>query len=122
MGRAARDSPKPLPPHGAPHLARKFLYAIAAIILLILGIGIAYQLNPGWFGRVAFVPSTEFVEQTVAAPNTYDDPKMWFARPGLDADPSDWRPPAMDASEQAKDADGKLIPPAKAAAPADAAG
>ncbi|MGV7121463.1 DUF3089 domain-containing protein [Sphingopyxis sp. 550A] len=102
-------------------MARKFLYIIAAIILLILGVGIAYQLNPGWFGRVAFVPSTEFVEQTVAAPNTYDDPKMWFARPGLDADPSDWRPPATDETAPAKDASGKLIPPAKAAAPADAA-
>jgi hypothetical protein len=101
-------------------LARKFLYAIAAIILLILGVGIAYQLNPGWFGRVAFVPSTKFVEQTVAAPNTYDDPKMWFARAGLDADPSDWRPPATDETAPAKDASGKLIPPAKAAAPADA--
>ena len=44
-------------------MARKFLYLIAAIILVIFGFGVAYQLNPGWFGRVAFVPSTQFVEQ-----------------------------------------------------------
>lgn len=98
-------------------LARKFLYIIAAIILIIFGFGVAYQLNPGWFGRVAFVPSSQFVEQTVAAPNTYDDPKMWFSRPGLENDPSDWRPPE-DGTEPAKPAD-KLIPPAKAAAPAE---
>src|SRR3546814_16560165 len=46
-----------------PSLARKFLYLVAAVILLVLGIGIAYQLAPGWFGRVAFVPSTEFEPQ-----------------------------------------------------------
>lgn len=102
-----------------PRLARKFLYLIAAIIILILGFGIAYQLNPGWFGRVAFVPSSEFVEQKAAEPNAYDDPKMWFSRPGLENDPSDWRPPE-DGAEPAKAAD-KLIPPAKAATPAETA-
>lgn len=98
-------------------LARKFLYIIAAIILIIFGFGVAYQLNPGWFGRVAFVPSSEFVEQTAAEPNAYDDPKMWLARPGMENDPADWRPPA-DSAEPPKPAD-KLIPPAKAATAAD---
>jgi hypothetical protein len=98
-------------------LARKFLYIIAAIILIIFGFGVAYQLNPGWFGRVAFVPSSEFVEQKAAEPNAYDDPNMWFARPGMENDPADWRPPA-DGAEPAKPA-GKLIPPAKAATAAD---
>ena len=98
-------------------LARKFLYIIAAIILIIFGFGVAYQLNPGWFGRVAFVPSSEFVEQTAAEPNAYDDPKMWLARPGMENDPADWRPPA-DGAEPAKPAD-KLIPPAKAVTTAD---
>ena len=101
-------------------MARKFLYFIAAIIILVLGVGVAYQLNPGWFGRVAFVPSTEFVEQTAAAPNAYDDPAMWFARPGLDKDPSAWRPdlPGVDApspdsaATQARD---QIVPAARAA-------
>src|SRR3546814_10768007 len=75
-----------------PRLARKFLYLIAAIILLVLGVGIAYQLAPGWFGRVAFVPSTEFEPQAAIASNAYDDAKMWLARPGLEGDPSAWRP------------------------------
>ena len=99
-----------------PALARKFLYLIAAIILIIFGFGVAYQLNPGWFGRVAFVPSTQFVEQTAAAPNAYDDPAMWFARPGLDNDPADWRPPVE--GQETADTEvegGKLIASAKAA-------
>ncbi|WP_447761901.1 DUF3089 domain-containing protein [Sphingopyxis panaciterrae] len=107
-------------------MARKFLYLIAAIILLVLGVGIAYQINPGWFGRVAFVPSTEFKPQVAIAPNAYDDPKMWISRPGLENDPSMWRPategstpPAPD-SAQAQGSDA-IIPPAKAAtAPATA--
>src|SRR3546814_7534786 len=31
----------------SPHLARKFLYIIAAIILLVLAAGVVYQLFPG---------------------------------------------------------------------------
>lgn len=98
-------------------MARKFLYLIAAIILVIFGFGVAYQLNPGWFGRVAFVPSTQFVEQAAAAPNAYDDPAMWFARPGLADDPADWRPPVEGQKEAiaAKAEDGKLVGSVKAA-------
>ncbi|MBA3941908.1 MAG: hypothetical protein C0520_11920 [Sphingopyxis sp.] len=108
-------------------MARKFLYIIAAIILLVLGFGIAYQLNPGWFGRMALVPSTEFVEQAAAAPNAYDDPAMWFARPGLENDPSNWRPPAEGSAEPAPDAAAaatgdRLVPPARAATPVAPAG
>ncbi len=104
-------------------LARKFLYIIAAIILIIFGFGVAYQLNPGWFGRMALVPSTEFVEQAAAAPNAYDDPAMWFARPGLENDPSDWRPPAEGGAERAPDSAeaasrDRLVPRANAATPA----
>lgn len=101
-------------------LARKFLYLIAAIIFILFGFGVAYQLNPAWFGRAVFVPSSEFVEQTAAAPNAYDDPKMWFSRPGLQDDPSNWRPPAEDGTETANAADGKLIPSAKATTGGDA--
>lgn len=75
-----------------PQLARKFLYLIAAVILLVLGVGVAYQLNPGWFGRVAFVPSKDFTPQVAIAPNAYDDPTMWISRPGVENDPSNWRP------------------------------
>ncbi|WP_374524670.1 DUF3089 domain-containing protein [Sphingopyxis sp.] len=100
-------------------MARKFLYAIAAIIFILLGFGVAYQLNPAWFGRAVFVPSSQFVEQAAAAPNAYDDPKMWFARPGLENDPADWRPPSEDGERKPSAAD-KLIPPAKAATAADA--
>jgi hypothetical protein len=101
-------------------LARKFLYVIAAIILLILAAGIVYQLYPGWLARVAFVPSAEFKQQVAVEPNAYDDPKMWFARPGMDNDPSAWRPAAEGSSPPSPDSAAaqsrdRLIPPANAA-------
>ena len=101
------------------HLARKFLYIIAAVILLIVAAGVVYQLFPGWIARTAFVPSTEFKPQAAVAPNAYDDPKMWFARPGMEKDPSAWRP-AADGSETPGTEDaaaqaGQIIPPANAA-------
>jgi hypothetical protein len=108
-----------------PHLARKFLYLIAAIILLVLGVGIAYQLAPGWFGRVAFVPSAEFKPQAAIAPNAYDDATMWLARPGLDDDPTAWRPETAETGapppgSAATQSQGQLVPSAKAAQPATA--
>ena len=102
-------------------MARKFLYIIAAIIILILAAGIVYQLFPGWIARTAFVPSTEFKPQAAVAPNAYDDPKMWFARPGMEKDPSAWRPAAdgseTPGTENAPTGD-QLILPANAAIPA----
>lgn len=104
-------------------MARKFLYVIAAIILLILAAGVVYQLFPGWVARTAFVPSAEFKQQAEVEPNAYDDPKMWFARPGMANDPSGWRPTAEEAGAASPDSAAaqsrdRLIPPAGAAEPA----
>lgn len=101
-------------------LARKFLYLVAAIILIVLGFGVAYQLNPGWFGRVAFVPSAEFKPQEAIAPNAYDEASMWLARPGMEDNPSDWRPAPADVSTPPPDSAAaqsgdRLVPPANAA-------
>ncbi len=106
-----------------PALARKFLYFIAAIILLILAAGIVYQLFPGWVARTAFVPSAEFQQQAAVEPNAYDDAKMWFARPGMANDPSAWRPAAAGAGAASPDSAAaqsrdQLIPSAGAAEPA----
>ncbi|HEV7340023.1 MAG TPA: DUF3089 domain-containing protein [Sphingopyxis sp.] len=98
-------------------MARKFLYVIAALILLILAAGVVYQLFPGWVARTAFVPSAEFKQQVAVAPNAYDDPKMWFARPGIASDPSAWRPAADGSAPDSAEAQSRdqLIPSAGAA-------
>ncbi|MDK2759823.1 MAG: DUF3089 domain-containing protein [Sphingopyxis sp.] len=104
-------------------MARKFLYFIAALIILVLAAGVVYQLFPGWIARTAFVPSTEFRPQAAVAPNAYDDPKMWFARPGMANDPSAWRPAADGSDTPGTDSDetppaAPIVPPANAALPA----
>jgi hypothetical protein len=92
-------------------LARKFLYLIAAIIFLILGAAIVYQLFPSWLARTALVPSTEFVEQEAPKPNAYDNAILWLAKPGMADNPADWRPtPAElegDAANAAAPTDGE---------------
>src|SRR3546814_19320171 len=93
---------------------------IAAISRLFLSAGVCDQLVPGWIARTSVVPSTEFKPQAAVAPKAYDDPEVWFARPGMENNPSAWRP-AADGSETpgteipAEKAADELIPPAKAA-------
>ncbi|KLI63444.1 DUF3089 domain-containing protein [Aurantiacibacter marinus] len=44
--------------------------------------------------EIAFVPNTEFVEQDPLDSNSYQDPDMWFSRPGkgVQNDPARWQP------------------------------
>jgi hypothetical protein len=77
-----------------PEVARKFLYAIAFLIVLYLGGRLALQFYPEQLSRMAFVPSTEFTPQPALAANIYDKPEMWISRPGIgDKDPARWLPP-----------------------------
>lgn len=73
-------------------MARKFLYAIAAIIVLILIVLLALRLFGTELSRIAFVPSEPFKEQPRLEPSVYADPGMWIARPGKSDNPAMWRP------------------------------
>ncbi len=74
-------------------MARKFLYFIA--ILIVLAIAGAFVLNI-WSKEItefAVVPREEFVEQAPLEENAYQDPAMWFSRPGIGTDdPARWQP------------------------------
>ena len=74
-------------------MARKFLYIIAALIVLVIAAAFAYRLYGAQLLRFWLVPKEAFAAQPGLARNAYDDPKMWFARPGLPDDPSRWTPP-----------------------------
>lgn len=81
-------------------MARKFLYVIAVLIVLAIAGAAALRLFPDRLTAIAFVPSAEFTPQPPLAAKVYDDPDMWFARPGKATDPSRWRPEGL-----AEDAD-----------------
>ena len=75
-------------------MARKFLYLVAAVVVLLLAGLFALRLASDSLSRIAFVPSAEFVEQEALAPNAYADASMWLSRPGMTSasDPARWQP------------------------------
>ena len=77
-------------------MARKFLYLIALIIVIVVGGRLALTFYPDAMTRIAMTPSERFEPQPALKPNAYADPAMWFARPGMTGpDPVQWQPEAM---------------------------
>jgi hypothetical protein len=75
-------------------VARKFLYFIVVLIVLALGAAFALRIWDDELAEIAFVPTSEFVEQDALAGNAYSDQTMWLSRPGLvqQNDPARWQP------------------------------
>lgn len=74
-------------------MARKFLYFIAACIVLAILAAIALSIWSREATQIAFVPRGEFVEQEPLAENAYQDPSMWYSRPGIGTDdPARYQP------------------------------
>ncbi|MET0268791.1 MAG: DUF3089 domain-containing protein [Sphingomonas sp.] len=73
--------------------ARRFLYVIAGIILLILGVAVVWNLFQDRLMRAAFVPSTPFAAPPPSGAPDYAKSAGWIARPGLPDDPSRWTAP-----------------------------
>lgn len=78
-------------------MARKFLYAMAILIALVIAAGVAFKLNPAPFMRMAMTPTEDFVAPAPVATG-YARADMWFARPGMAAgdDPTLWLPHGFD--------------------------
>jgi len=74
-------------------MARKFLYFIAFCIVLVIGGRILYELFQEELAEIALVPSAEFTPVKPLETNAYEDPKLWFSRPGIGvSDPARWQP------------------------------
>ncbi len=76
-------------------LARKFLYVVAALIVLAIAAAFAYRLFGVQLLRRTLVPGVAFKAEPAVAANGYADRQMWFARPGLTDTPVDWLPPGF---------------------------
>jgi hypothetical protein len=78
-------------------MARKFLYVIAFCIVLVIAGAIALSLFSTELTRMAMVPTTEFVEQEPFEESVYQDPALWYSRPGIGVnDPARWQPAYAD--------------------------
>jgi hypothetical protein len=75
-------------------MVRKFLGCFAILIVIVILCGIALSVWSDKATQIAFVPTADFVEQGPLAGNAYQDPAMWYSRPGIGAprDPARWQP------------------------------
>lgn len=76
-------------------LARRFLWVIAALIVLVLIGALAYRLFGVELMRLTMVPTVAFEPAPPAAAGAYAQDDMWIARPGKKDDPSLWLPPGV---------------------------
>ena len=75
-------------------MARKFLYAVAILIVLVLAGLFALRIWADELTEMAFVPTADFTPQPELAEKVYADPRMWISRPGIGPkDPALWLPP-----------------------------
>jgi hypothetical protein len=79
-------------------LTRRFLYAIALLIVLVLGAGIVWSLYAPQMMRMALVPSVPFAPPPAAGAPDYARADAWTSRPGLRGDPARWLPPGVAAT------------------------
>ncbi len=73
-------------------MARKFLYVIAGIIVLVLLVLTALRLFGLQLSRIAFVPGEAFKDQPALAGRAYASLAMWIARPDIVNNPAQWLP------------------------------
>lgn len=74
-------------------MARKFLYFIAFCIILVIAGAFLLARFPNELTRLAMVPSGAFTPVKPLAPNAYEDPGLWYSRPGIGtSDPARWQP------------------------------
>lgn len=84
-------------------LARRFLWVVAGIIVLVLVGAFAYRLWGNDLVRTAMVPTVAFEPKAVPkAGPSYDDEAMWISRPGKADDPALWLPSGMQAPREPK--------------------
>ncbi len=73
-------------------MARKFLYGVTAIIVLMLAGAIVLTVWSTELTRMALVPTTAFEQQPSLRANAYAEPTMWFERPGTGRSLARWQP------------------------------
>ncbi|MFT4025503.1 MAG: DUF3089 domain-containing protein [Novosphingobium sp.] len=74
-------------------MARKFIYLMAIVVVLIIAAAFALRLWPGKLSEIALVPDKAFQPQAPLAADRYAEGAMWVSRPDKGAgDPARWLP------------------------------
>jgi hypothetical protein len=75
-------------------LARRFLWVVAILTMLVIAGALAYRVFELQLMKLALVPTARF-EGGPAAPLAYDGTANWLARPDIPNNPSLWTPPGV---------------------------
>jgi hypothetical protein len=80
-------------------LARRFLWIVAGLVVLVIAGAIAYRIFERQLLELAMVPRVEFDEtkSPPAAPTGYGRTEMWIARPDIANNPALWLPTGYEA-------------------------
>lgn len=91
------------------HTLRRFLYIVSILIVLFVAGLFVMRIYAEELTEFAMVPRVDFVEQEALEPNAYQDPAMWFSRPGMGAvnDPARWQPSYAEGAEPVESAEGE---------------
>ena len=81
-------------------LARRFLWVVAGLTMLVLAGALAYRLFAPDLMRLAMVPSAGFEGGAATPAAAYSQPRLWIARPDLPGNPSLWVPPGVEAKRE----------------------
>lgn len=73
-------------------MARKFLYVVAALIVLVIAAAFVYRIWGMQLIRLALVPGETFRVQAAIPSRDYDDARLWVARPDIRGNPAQWTP------------------------------
>ena len=79
-------------------LARRFLWIIAIIIMIVIAAAFAYRLFGVQLIRVALVPGVEFAAPPAPETPDFAAAKNWLARPDLPTDAARWTPEGYSAA------------------------
>ncbi len=83
-------------------LARKFLWLIAGLIVLVIAAALTYRLFGQQLLGMAMVPPARFADSPVAPAPDYAQVGAWDANPALPTDPARWRPAGVAAPAGAR--------------------
>lgn len=83
-------------------LARRFLWVVAGLVVLVLIGAIAYRIFAPDLMKKALVPTIAFEEMPKAPPKTYADAEMWIARPDIPGNPALWTPKGVSSEGEKK--------------------
>lgn len=83
----------------SPQLVRKFLYVVAALVVLVIAAAVTYRVWGVDLIRRYMTPDIAFEAQAGLSPDAYATKGMWLARPDIANNPALWVPAGQQAAD-----------------------